>query len=211
MGSPAVDRYKAALMYISPAWLRANAAVLTETAPSGTGEHDFALLAVTASASTSTRLPLSFPSVPLATEPPRVDAPVAIASYGAQYLELDQILSALFPTVVFDSVREVFTFATHTIDVFALSGSSAAQEGSSGGGVLNSKGELVGMLTTSSMNGKADDNSLHSITASYIRTDYANDTGQSLDSLLSQSPTAVATSFAPKIPALESILTAHLP
>lgn len=209
-GGPAIDSYEASLMYISPAWLNANPTVLTEASPIGTGEYDFAFLAVTSSA-TSTKLPTSFPSMPLATEPPHIGTSVAIASYGAQSLGFNQIQSSLFPTVVFDSVRDVFTFAIDTVDAFALGGSAAAQEGSSGGGVVDSQGKLVGMLTTSTIGGDMSMRVLDAITASYIRAEYAKETGQSLDTLFAKPPVAAAASFAPQMPTLESILTSHLP
>ena len=94
--------------------------------------------------------------------------PVVIASYGAQFLEQSQVQSALFPTVVFGSVKDIFTFATNTIDVLALGGSAAAQEGSSGGGVSDAAGKLVGTITTSTTKGTTDTRSLSAITASYI-------------------------------------------
>ncbi len=209
-GGPAVDKYKASLMYISPEWLRANASVLTETSPSGTGEYDFAFLAVT-SGTTPSELPRSFPYVPLVAEPSPIGTPVIIASYAAQSLGFNQIQSDLFPTVVLDSVRDVFTFASSTVDAFALSGSAAAQEGSSGGGVVDSQGNLIGILTTSTVSGNLSTRTLHAITATYLRTEYANETGQALDLLFAQPPTTAALSFASQIPALESILTAHLP
>ncbi len=209
-GGPAVDAYKASLMYISPEWLRANPSVLTETNPSGTGEYDFALLAVTSSATTS-GLPSSFPYIPLATESSPTGTPVTVASYGAQSLGFNQIQSDLFPTVVFDSVMEVFNFASSTGDAFALGGSAAAQEGSSGGGVADNQGNLIGILTTSTVSGAISTRTLHAITAAYIRAEYERETGQALDSLFIQSPSTVAASFALQIPALESILTAHLP
>jgi hypothetical protein len=211
LGAPAIDRYRAALIYIPVSWLLSNANVLTESAPSGTGEHDYAFLAVTVSANGATTLPRAFPFVPLAAQPPRAGAPVAVASYGAQYLALSQIQSALFPTVVLDSVRELLTFGVDSPDVISLGGSAAAQEGSSGGGVVDGRGQLIGVLTTSTMSADTSARILHAITASYIRADYEHETGESLDTLLSGSPTESATRFAPQLPALESILTAQLP
>ena len=208
-GSPAIDTYKASLIYISPAWIQANANILTQTNPSGTGEYDFAFLAITKSA-TSAALPSSFPFIPLATAPPPIGTPVVIASYGAQFLESNQIQSFLFPTIVFGSVKDVFTFAATTIDVLALGGSAAAQEGSSGGGVAGGNGELVGTITTSTTNGSTDTRKLDAITASYIRAEYATETGRTLDALLAESPPTSIANFAPQIPALESILTANL-
>lgn len=209
-GGPAADSYKASLAYLSPAWLRANTSVLTEANPKGTGEYDFALLAVTASANAKA-LPTSYPYVPLAAQPRDVGTPIAIASYGAQFLGPEQIKSALYPTVVFGSVKDVYTFGEDTIDILALGDSAAAQEGSSGGGVVDASGELVGTITTSTPQGDASTRSLHAITASYIRTEYANETGQALDLLLARPTTTAIADFAPQIPALESILTARLP
>ena len=209
-GSPAADAYDAALAYFPAAWADANASVLTEAAPAGTGEHDYALLAVTKSA-TGAPLPAVFPSVPLAAAPLEAGAPVVIASYGAQFLETNQIQSALFPTLVFGSVKDVYTFGTNTIDVLALGGSAAAQEGSSGGGVADARGALAGTITTSTVSGSTATRSLDAITASYIRADYASQTGSALDLLLGESTTTAVAAFAPSIPALEAVLTAALP
>jgi len=210
MGSPAIDAYKAKLIYISPAWITANANVLTQTSPSGTGEYDFAFLAITKSA-TSVTLPSAFPFLPLATKPSLPTTPVVIASYGAQFLASRQIQYALFPTIVIGSVKEVFTFAVNTVDVLALGGSAAAQEGSSGGGVVDMSGSLVGTITTSTIEGAPDTRSLDAITASYIRAEYASETGQALDLLLAEPTSTAVANFVPKAPALESILTAQLP
>jgi len=209
-GSPAVDKYDAELVYISPLWIRANASVLSQTEPIGTGQYDFALLAVSGSATTEA-LPGTFPFLPLATTPPNIGTPVVIASYGAQFLAPRQVQSGLYPTVVFGSVKDVFTFATNTIDFLALGGSAAAQEGSSGGGVIDASGKLVGTITTSTVTGATDTRSLGAITASYIRAEYASEMGSPIDFLLAESPSFAISDFAPKIPTLEAILTANLP
>ncbi|HCR52417.1 TPA: hypothetical protein DIV48_02085 [Candidatus Kaiserbacteria bacterium] len=209
-GGPAVSAYKASLLYLSPAWIQANSSVLTEANPKGTGQYDFALLAVTGSA-TAKALPASYPYVPLAAQPPNTGTPVAIASYGAQFLGPEQIESALFPTVVFGSVKDIYTFGDDTIDVLALGGSAAAQEGSSGGGVVEADGELVGIITTSTLQDDTGARSLHAITASYIRTEYANETGKTLSALLAKSLASAVADFSLTLPALEAILVAHLP
>jgi hypothetical protein len=208
-GSPATDAYKAELIYISPAWIHANAGVLSQAQPVGTGEYDFALLAVTKSV-TSAALPTVFPFTPLAQIPPAKGTPIVIASFGAQFLEISQIQSALFPTIVFGSVKDIFTFDINTIDILALGGSAAAQEGSSGGGIADASGSLVGTITTSTIEGATDTRSLDGITASYVRAEYARETGSLLDSLLNESTASSVTNFATKIPALESILTAQM-
>lgn len=208
-GSPAKDSYIASLEYISPEWINANKNVLTEASPVGTGEHDFAFLAITKS-STTTTLPATFPYLSLSTMPPVASTPVGIASYAAQFISSNQISSDLFPTVVYGSIKNIFTFGTNTADVLALGGSAAAQEGSSGGGVADASNELVGTITTSTISGATDTRSLNAIAASYIRADYANETSQPLDFLLAESPSTAVANFAPQISSLESIITAQL-
>jgi S1-C subfamily serine protease len=208
-GGPATPAYKASLMFISSAWVSANANVLGEPNPSGTGQYDFAFLAITGSA-TSTPLPTSFPYVPFSSEAPSIGTPVVIASYAAQYLAPSQILSALFPTVVFGSIKDLFTFAINSVDVFALGSSAAAQEGSSGGGVTDAQGQLVGVLTTSATNTTTGTRSLNAITTTYIELEYAAETGQSFYTLLSQSPAVNVANFAPQMPALEALVTKNL-
>ena len=208
-GSPATDEYQASLEYISPAWIQANAGVLSENMPLGTGEHDYAFLAITGSAS-SAPLPAQFPFMALALAPPASGTPVVIASYGAQFLNAAQIQSHLSPTVVYGSVKGVYTFGTSTVDVLALGGSAAAQEGSSGGGVANAWDKLVGIITTSTVTGPTYDRSLNAITASYIQADYLNESGTTIWQLLAQPPADAAAQFAPHIPALEATIMAAL-
>ncbi|MEK7604337.1 MAG: serine protease [Patescibacteria group bacterium] len=209
-GSPAQDAYAAALIYLPNAWVENNADVLTKTNPTGTGEYDYALLAVTKSL-TSAPLPTNFPFIPLATVPLKKSAPVVIGTYGAQFLEYSQIQSSLFPTIVFGSVKEIYTFAKNTIDVFALGGSAAAQEGSSGGGVVNAFGELAGTITTSTIEGATNTRELSAITASYIRAKYASETGEPLDTLFASPTASSIAAFAPKAAELEATLLSHLP
>ena len=208
-GEPATVSYTAALIFISGAWLTANPGVITETLPTGTGEYDFALLAVTDSA-TKSPLPATFPAVSLATTPPAVGTPIVIASYGSQFLNQNQLRSALLQTFVFSSVKDVLTFGTNTVDVLALGGSSAAQEGSSGGGIIDASGTLIGIITTSTVKGATSTRSLNAVTASYIRAEYARETGHSIERLLTKPVAEAVTDFAPQIPALEAIITANL-
>lgn len=208
-GTPAQSRYKAALIYISPPWLQANANVLTQALPMGTGEFDFAFIAVTGSA-TKDPLPASFPAMPIASLPPAAGTSVVIGSYGAQFLQASQIESALFPTIVFGSVKDVYTFDTNTIDVFSLGGSAAAQEGSSGGGIVDINGSLIGTITTSTVQGSTDTRTLSAISSSYIRSEYARETGSLIDALFAQPISVSVQSFSMRIPTLESIITAQL-
>ncbi len=205
-GSPAADAYVAELEYIPRNWLQANGGVLFEAEPSGTGEYDYALLAITASAS-SNPLPTSFPHISLSTTAEVAGTPIVIATYGAQFLTTAQVQQNLFPTVVYGSVKAVYTFVAHSIDVLALGGTAAAQEGSSGGGVAIASGELVGTITTSTVTGSTATRELNAISSAYIRADYASTVGEPLDFLLARSPAEAAAAFAPNIPSLEALIS----
>lgn len=203
-GSPAVDTYTAKLAFISPAWIYANAGLLTTASPSGTGERDFAILAVESRSASAPRGAL--PYVPLAHAAPAKGSSVVIGSYGAQFLSPVSVENSLFPTLVYGSVKDVYTFGTNTIDVLDLGGSAAAQEGSSGGGVGDREGTLVGTITTSTVTGDTSTRSLDAITASYVRADYATETGTSLDSLLSLATSTAVANFANERATLEAKL-----
>ena len=146
----------------------------------------------------------------MAVKAPVVSSSIVIASYAAQFIASSQISSDLFPTVVYGSIKDVFTFGTNTPDLISLGGTVAAQEGSSGGGVADENGNLVGTITTSTVTGDTSTRSLNAISASYIRADYASETGKSLDSLLAESPSAAVDNFASQIPELEATITAQL-
>jgi len=209
-GSPAHDAYTAKLMFISPTWVSGNAVLFGTENPSGTGEYDYALLAITGSAPSAQNASF-FPAIPLSQQVPSVGDGVAIASYAAQFLDSSQIQSGLFPTVVFGSIKDIFTFGTNSVDIVALGGSAAAQEGSSGGGVVNESGNLIGIITTSTVTGDTSTRNVNAITAPYVRRAYQSETGASFSSLVSQNPIAAAAAFSSQIPGLEATLLANLP
>lgn len=194
-GSPARPSYTATLVYISESWLRANPTTLLEQTPRGTGEDDIAVLAITGSTSGGS-LPSYFSFVPLSSKEPFLDQEVSIGSYAAQMLSTAQVTSSLYPTLVFGSIEDNFTFTDTTFDLMSLGGSAAAQNGSSGGGVVNTDGELIGLITTSSTKGSLFSRDLRAITSGHIRRSFSADTGLSFDSYFaSQSIQALVTRF----------------
>lgn len=208
-GSPAQNAYRANVMFISPAWVSANADILTKADPTGNGEYDFAFLAITKSA-TSAALPAAFPFIPLGTSEAYAGEPVVIGSYAAQFLSTSEIQSSLYPTIVFGSVKAIYTFVKTSIDVVTLGGSPAAQEGSSGGGIARSPGIIDGIITTSTTEGDTASRTLGAITTSYIRREYESESGVPLTDLFANAPTEATTMFLPKIVGLRAILTASL-
>lgn len=194
-GSPATTAYVADLAYISGRWMAANPKTLVTLLPTGTGQDDIAVLAITDSA-TKTPLPDSFPAVRLSTAVVELKLPVAIGSYGAQTLTSAQIASTLYPTLVFGTVLDRYTFTTTTVDLLSLGGSAVAQEGSSGGGVINESGMLIGLITNSSVEGTFFSRDLRAVTSGHIRRSFAADTGSSFDTYFaSKSPTELVKAF----------------
>jgi hypothetical protein len=211
-GSPARRAYLAEPIYVSPEWIHQNPSTLTSTAPQGTGENDFALLGITATA-TSTPLPASYPYVPLAlgADDPQIGDQVAIGSYGAQYLSSSELNYDLYPILVFGPIQDRYTFGTDTVDLISIVGSAASQEGSSGGGIVNSGGGLIGIITTSSITGDFSDRSLNAVTISHIRRSYTTDTGEDLDTTLqNNSVPELISNFASESKALGQFLNQNL-
>ncbi len=85
---------------------------------------------------------------------------------------------------MFDPITSRYTFDTNTVDVISVGGSPAAQEGSSGGGVADANGNLIGLITTSSIKGDVSEHTLNAITPRHIRASFAVDSSVELDSYL---------------------------
>jgi S1-C subfamily serine protease len=180
-GSPAQSAYKASPAYVSSQWLAANPRTLSTTGAKGTGEHDFAVLAITGSA-TPLPLPASFPYMPLSRSTPTDNMEIALGTYGAQSLSSRQIQESLFPTLVIAKVKNRFSFGNGPIDLIALTGSAAAQQGSSGGGAANASGELIGIVTTSTQTGPIESRETRVVTSAHMRSSFKKDSGEDFDS-----------------------------
>lgn len=205
-GDPARNAYKAKLIYISEPWLKKNSTTLISSQPMGTGENDFALLAITRT-TTGAPLPSSFPAVSLYRGENAIGEAVGIAGYGAQYLTSAQVYSTLSPTFLTGSIASIFTFQTTTQDVLSILGGKASQEGSSGGGVVNANGKLIGLITTSEISGDFAARHLRVITPTHMESSFQSDTGQSISSYLgSASASVLVENYSSKIASLGSFL-----
>jgi S1-C subfamily serine protease len=193
-GSPAKTAYDAKLIYVSPEWVEENAGALASARPRGNGQNDFALLAITTTL-TSRKLPASFTAVPLSSGEPEEGDSVAIGSYGAEFLSGAEIQSALYPTIDEGKIADVYTYGSNDVDVISVEGSDAAQSGSSGGGVVNTDGRFIGLITTSSLTGGTAQRTLYAITPDHIRASFRADTGSSLDSYLKGSLSSLVEKF----------------
>ena len=198
-GNPARNAYYAKVIYISEPWLRKNSTTLISSQPTGTGENDFALLAITGSA-TGGSLPSSFPAVSLSRGDVSVGQEVGAGGYAAQSLTSTQIRTALSPTFVMGAIAGIYTFNKTTQDVLSVLAGAAAQQGSSGGAVTNPDRMLVGLITTSEISGPTETRHLRAITPRHLRQSFLEDTGKDFDSYYtSASVSTLVSGYAPKV------------
>lgn len=206
MGSPAKNAYEAELIYIPSAWVRENPTVVIQSTPRGTGENDFALLAITGSLSGGP-LPSSFPSVRLAPEGADIDEGdrITAGSYGAEFLTSSEIRSSLYPTIAQTSVKKIWAFdgtVGNHVDLFSANAGAAAQQGSSGGAILNRRNQFIGVITTRTVQADLSLRDLQAISADHLRRVYRRETSGSLDGLLNTDTAASVRAFERRAPGL---------
>ena len=195
-GSPAKNAYTAELVFISPDWIEENPSTFLTSRPTGTGEDDFAFLAITGSLS-GTPLPARFNYIPLAGSGTDIDEgdQVGIGSYAAEFLTSSQVRSSLYPTISFGPVNDVYTFGRNTVDIFSVRAGYAAQEGSSGGAVINDDLELIGLITTRTVRPDLSMRDLQALTMDHIRRSFREDMGSDFDSYMRSSPSTLIENF----------------
>lgn len=186
-GNPATDEFIAELLYIPPAWIQENAAVLNDAVPLGTGERDYALLYVSETTD-NTPLPAQFPSLGFDSEllPTSVkDDAVVAAGYPATNLLENGREADLLPKQADTSISELYTFGSNYADVFSIRGSEVGAQGSSGGPVVNEDGDVIGMIATRGDDTVDGEGSLRAITLSHVDRTITEETGFSLEENLS--------------------------
>ncbi len=211
-GAPAQAHWLASVLYIPPVWVEEHATDLHVEHPTGTGEHDYALLHITQSLDGSP--PPVFPalSVDVRAGIAFVDDPVLVAGYPAEFIGGITTQLDLFPVSSVTKIKDLFTLATDTIDLLSLGSVIEAQGGSSGGAVTNAWNYLVGIITTTSEGTTTAERDLHALTTSYIDRDMKAESGMNLQEILNGNIDAEAASFGQnQAPALIAALIAQLP
>ena len=182
-GNPAKAQYEAELLYISPQWIFDNSNVITEEAPRGTGERDYALLYVSKSTNNSP-LPTTFPAIDVATELlPRSteNSQVITGGYPAEALFKYGADAKLEPKVAETVVGSLYTFGSNFADLFSITESPVGEQGASGGPVAATDSEkVIGLIVTKGDQASEGEHSLRAITLSYIDRTITEETGYSL-------------------------------
>jgi S1-C subfamily serine protease len=212
-GSPATPLYTARPVFISPSWVKANANGIIQQEPKGTGEDDYALLFITGRTDSTKTIPETFPFVsPLYNSGNIATGDnVLLAAYPAGFLSGIAISRDLYISSAVTQIVEVFTFKDGTLDLFSIGGSVVAQQGSSGGAVVNDKNELLGIIVTSTTADTTAERDLRAITIAHINRSFMKDTGSDLQTLFSGNMEAEVNAFDENIaPALTQLLVDEL-
>ncbi len=208
-GAPAEKTYDATLLFISSTWIEEHADLINDNHALGTGESDVALLLIDTPL-TDDPLPGAFPFIPLRSIDASVeeDLPILVAGYPAEFLSGSAITRDLWPVTALTQVLDIYTFDDNTLDLFSVEGNIAAQQGSSGGGMIAlDDTTLAGIVVTSSEADNTDERVLNAITPYHINHVFLADAGMSLSQYLSGNLAEQARTFMNQIaPDLRDIL-----
>lgn len=196
-GSPAEDRYRGELLYISPRWIAQNAPLIKNLHATSSGAYDFAFIRITGSAN-QTPLPKQFPSVPMSTDWPKQHDPVLLAGYPASFLGGESIARSLYPTLVFAAIHGLYTFddANKKGDLVDVQGTSLSQSGSSGGAIVRQQdGAMVALIATATAGATTASRDLWAITLDHIDRAMRAESQNGIAALLTGDVAAKAKAF----------------
>ena len=178
-GSPAANRYRAEILFISPQWIADNAAKLLEENAKERGENDYALLVVTSTTNPDARLPASFPFISLREAPlvPDTKDAFLVAGYPAGFLGGIAVQRELWSVSAFATIASRYTLSEDTLDMVGLGGNLLAQKGASGGAVVDTVGALAGLITTALVEGATDARDVRALTTDYINRAFTEEAG----------------------------------
>lgn len=179
---PIEQRYHADLLYLPPAWIRKHAKDIARENPTGTGEHDYALLLITKTTDGSP-LPAAFPaaSVDVSERSVTKGEAIIIAAYPARKTAKSvEYFDTLQLSSIRATIQKLFTFDKTTLDLFSVSGNILSFQGSSGSPVVNEDNRVVGIISTSTDGESFLDRSLRAITTAHINRSLKAQTGLDL-------------------------------
>lgn len=172
-GSPAKAAYYAKPLYVSTAWIDANASKIADSHATGNGEHDYAFLLITRSI--DAKQPSTFPYVQMTTNKPNRGDGVLLAGYPAGFLDSTIVQKGLYITSSFTAIEELFAFNDQQrVDLVSVGGTVVSQSGASGGSVVRQNdGALLAVIATASDAANTASRDLRAITVAHINRSLA--------------------------------------
>jgi S1-C subfamily serine protease len=166
--------YEPEVIYISKAWTDDFAAEMRRgVLPSHTGENDVAILRAKRSINPAIPLPKSFPYIKVSSAEPSIGD--KIKTWGYPAARTGSLIDDLANPIVGDSAKiaALYSFAGGGMDVIETTETATARQGSSGGAILASNGELIGL--TAAVLERNGDSVITGLTMSYIRSHLTSD------------------------------------
>jgi hypothetical protein len=208
-GSPAVAKYEAKILYISPEWIERHAEDILSSAPEGTGRDDYAFLLIGESLDDEETRPDSFEfTTPTLTEELLLPgAPILLGAYPAGIFDPLSIEKVLYAQTLKTTIKKLLTFDKKNVDLISTGGTYLSQTGSSGGAVLDKNGFLAGIFVTSTQKEDFEERDLRAITMTHINRSLREYAGLTIPGLLAGEVEKVAREFDEDIsPILAEIL-----
>lgn len=195
-GSPSTTKWIAEVLFIPTSWVEIHASEINSDRPTGTGEHDYALLRIKSDLDGSVSI-TEFPSLSVDTRENIAfqNDNVLVAGYPAEFVGGLAAQSGLYAATSIATVRQLLTFESGTVDLFSVGGIIEAQGGSSGGPAVNPWKRVVGIVTTTSEGATTADRDLHINTLAYINRDLQAETGSTLQEFLADDIKSKALQF----------------
>lgn len=202
--SPAVNTYRAKLVFLPEIWAKRNAGNFSLQTLTGTGEYDYALLTITE------RMRNDAPNVPftyLNIDDGSIQngEDIFVAGYPAGFSDVRVLDNSLYALVKPTEVRSTAGFIGNNSDVIYTGGTSVAEHGSSGGAVTDTKGNLIALIAATNIDSKTGSKNVQAISLSYIKRSIKDTAGKSFESLVSNAKTE-STNFEKNISSFVNIL-----
>jgi S1-C subfamily serine protease len=183
MGSPARTLYRAEILYLPSRWVIEHGADTQFDSLEDSGD-DFAFLLITEATDPARNLPSSFPSVSFDPRESIGRSPsVLIAGYPAGFIGSDSIQKDLHITSSVATIDRYITFDGETIDAITFDGNVLAQQGASGGAVIDSDNMLIAIISSLISAESTSDRVLNALTVWHIDSRVADLEGYGISKL----------------------------
>ncbi len=197
--------FNAELVYLPEDWLKENLHFFNEADPRGSGENDYALLAITSNTNPVLSLPDSFEYVDLVTSENSINKnlDIVVAAYPGLNSGVFSIDSNARFKKADSYIDDLITFKKSTIDVVATGPNPVAKRGSSGGGVFL-QNKLLGIVSTTDVSDKGM--FINAITMPYIIRDFGEDKKTSFQDFIRSDKNTLISNFKKEESSLKTLI-----